>query len=119
MNKGWEKDWGGGLGLYANKSKNEPGELVKSIKPKFNRAIIFDTTQNSWHGLPNEIECPIDKFRKSLAIYYLCEPPEKIDNRGKALFAPHGDQKQDKSVIELIKKRAGIQTAHKAYRSKK
>ena len=25
----------------------------------FNRAILFDTTQNSWHGLPQPLSCPL------------------------------------------------------------
>ena len=37
---------------------------------------------------------------------------------GKALFAPHGDQKSDPSVLELIRRRAEVRTAPKTYRSK-
>ena len=68
------KEWGGSLGLYGNKNPNEPGELIKDIAPNFNRAIIFDVTKNSWHGLPTAITCPLGKTRNSLAVYYLQEP---------------------------------------------
>lgn len=115
LNSNWIEDWGGSLGFWGNKSSKKPGKLVKSINPKFNRAIIFDTTQNSWHGLPSPIDCPKNEYRKSLAVYYLCDPPKKISNRGKALFAPTDEQKNNKEVLELIKKRASVKSAHTVY----
>lgn len=115
LNSSWKDNWGGSLGLWGNDSPKKPGALVKSIKPKFNRAIIFDTTQNSWHGLPEPINCPEDQFRKSLAVYYLCDPPKKISKRGKALFAPSEAQINDKEVLELIKKRSSVKHANKVY----
>ena len=38
--------------------------------------------------------------------------------RGKALFAPHGEQAQDESVMELIRQRSDVAGAPKTYRSK-
>ena len=115
LNSNWKKEWGGNLGLWSNESDKRPGSLVKQIEPKFNRAILFDTTQNSWHGLPNPLKCPKNEFRKSIAVYYLCEPPKKVSKRGKALFAPTDDQINDKAVIELIKRRSNIKTASSTY----
>ena len=71
LNSNWENSWGGDLGLWSNSSDQDtgddvPGDLIKSIEPKFNRAIIFDTTQNSWHGLPEPLNCPKNEFRKSI-----------------------------------------------------
>jgi Rps23 Pro-64 3,4-dihydroxylase Tpa1-like proline 4-hydroxylase len=116
LNSNWKKEWDGNLGLWSNKSNKKPGKLVKQIEPKFNRAVLFDTTQNSWHGLPNPLKCPKTEFRKSLAVYYLCEPPEKVNKRGKALFAPTDQQANDKSVIDLIKKRSDVKTASSSYK---
>tara|TARA_B100000242_G_C43053708_1_gene492524 strand:- start:594 stop:1367 length:774 start_codon:yes stop_codon:yes gene_type:complete len=116
LNSNWKKEWKGNLGFWSNESNKEPGNLVREIEPKFNRAILFDTTQNSWHGLPEPVNCPKGEYRKSLAIYYLCKPSKKTDKRGKALFAPTEDQKNDKSVIELIKRRANVKTAYSTYR---
>ena len=64
----------------------------------------------------NPINCPNGQLRKSLAIYYLCEPSENIDIRGKALFAPTEEQKSDKSVLDLIKKRSSVNTASSVYK---
>jgi len=116
LNYNWQKDWDGNLGLWSNESDQKPGNLVKQIEPKFNRAILFDTTQNSWHGLPNPLKCPKTEFRKSMAVYYLCEPPKNINKRGKALFAPTDEQENDKAVIDLIKKRSDIKTASSTYK---
>jgi hypothetical protein len=116
LNSNWEESWGGSLGFWDNKSSEEPGELIKEVVPKFNRAVIFDTTFNSWHGLPQEINCPSNEYRKSLAAYYLCNPPKEVNERGKALFAASKDQKNDPEVKELIKKRSDINSAHKVYK---
>jgi len=104
LNAGWQKSWGGSLGLWRDDG-GKPGELIKSIAPMFNRAVLFDTT-NAWHGLPEPITCPPGQHRKSLAVYYLCEPREGAADRSRALFAPTEAQAGDAAVMELIKRRA-------------
>lgn len=111
----WQSEWGGHLGLWDNKSPDSPGDLIKEIEPKFNRAVIFDTTLNSWHGLPNPLKCPENQFRKSFAVYYLTEPAIGADDRGKALFAPTSEQQDDNEVLGLIKKRSSVATASSVY----
>ena len=111
LNPRWKEEWGGSLGLWDNKSPEKPGELVSSVWSKFNRAVIFDTTQNSWHGLPEPLNCPEGQARQSLAVYYLCQPDKNVDSRGKALFAPSKEQIGDKEVLDLIKKRSDVETA--------
>lgn len=118
LNSNWKKNWGGFLGLWDNKSSKKPGSLIKSIEPKFNRAIIFDTTQNSWHGLPERISCPSNEYRKSIAIYYLCKKKKNVSRRGKALFSPNEEQKNDKKILNLIKQRASIKNAQNVYKFK-
>ena len=113
LNSNWEDSWGGSLGLWGNKSPKKPGKLIKTISPKFNRAVLFDTTQNSWHGLPDPLKCPKDEYRKSIAIYYLCNLPTNVSKRGRALFSPNENQKNDKEVLDLIKSRSIIKNANK------
>jgi len=116
----WEESWGGHLGLWDHDEANEgPKNLVTSIMPKFNRAVLFDTTQNSWHGLPEPITCPPNVTRNSLAIYYLCEPRQAAVDRSRALFVPHKEQSNDEKVLELIKKRSGVNTSASVYVDKK
>lgn len=99
LTPGWKPEWGGHLGLY-----NDPDTLVKTVEPKFNRAIIFDT-RGSWHGLPAPLTCPPDVTRNSFAVYYLCEPTT-TDSRTRALFAPTAEQKGDADVDKLIRQRS-------------
>lgn len=111
---------GGHLGLWSQgDSTNEPGLLVKSIQPKFNRAVIFDTTQNSWHGMSTPLVQPEGIYRKSLAVYYLTNPPVDADPRERALFAPRLDQKGDDYVRELIRRRADSTSFSSVYVTKK
>ena len=66
LNPGWEEGWGGEFGLY-----NEDGtRLVKKIEPLFNRLVIFDTHDKSFHGLPDPLNFPPEKNRKSIILYY-------------------------------------------------
>jgi Rps23 Pro-64 3,4-dihydroxylase Tpa1-like proline 4-hydroxylase len=115
----WQSNWGGLLGLWRqDPSRCAPGELVRTIEPTFNRAVLFDTTQNSWHGLPEPIECPEDVTRNSLAVYYLCEPRDEAVDRGKALFAPYKEQADDPAVLSLIERRSQVGTAAEVYGDK-
>jgi hypothetical protein len=121
MTKDWKPEWGGGLELWShNDNTYEPKELVKTVENVYNRAVIFDTTQNSWHGLPKELTCPEGVYRKSLAAYYVRPTPQgTVDFRGKALFAPREEQKDDPDVAELIRRRASTITADKYYNREK
>jgi Rps23 Pro-64 3,4-dihydroxylase Tpa1-like proline 4-hydroxylase len=115
----WQNDWGGSLGLWSKKGDaNRPDKLVHSIAPIFNRAVLFDTTQDSWHGLPEPLTCPDNISRNSLAIYYLCVPRKEVSKRGKALFAPTPEQEGDEAIQILIKKRSSLADAHSVYGDK-
>lgn len=113
----WSEDWGGELGLWEHDPNlNKPSKISSRISPIFNRAVLFDTTQNSWHGLPDPIRCPSGTTRNSLAIYYLCEPRAEADKRNRALFAPYNEQENDQDVLDLIKKRSNVMDSLSVYR---
>ena len=119
LTKDWNPEWGGSLELWSHDAENNsPEKCIKKVETLYNRAIIFDTTQNSWHGLPNYINCPEGIVRKSLAAYYICPAIGQIDKREKALFFPREEQKNNPEILELIAKRANTKTAEQAYRSK-
>jgi len=118
LSEDWKPEYGGQLGLWSHDyARGLPKECVTKVDVKFNRAVIFDTTQNSWHGLPEEIASPKDVYRKSLNIYYLTEPRENISSRERAFFAPYKDQSESPEIMELIQKRASSQTIGQAYRT--
>jgi Rps23 Pro-64 3,4-dihydroxylase Tpa1-like proline 4-hydroxylase len=66
LTKGWEPSWGGEFGIY-DKSGDS---LVKAVAPLYNRCVIFDTHDRSYHGLPNPIKFPKGRPRKSILLYY-------------------------------------------------
>lgn len=114
-----KEEHGGHLGLWAHDfERNKPSDLIKIIQPKFNRAVIFDTTQNSWHGICKPLVQPEGVFRKSLAVYYLTDPLTNVDQRERALYAAREDQIGNQAIEDLIKKRADPINYSMVYRSK-
>lgn len=66
LNQNWSDEYGGYLELW---DKNMT-KRCQSIKPIFNRCVIFSTTDESYHGHPQPLKCPESMTRKSLALYY-------------------------------------------------
>lgn len=100
---------GGHLGLWSHDPKTgRPKTLEKEIQPIFNRAVIFDTTQNSWHGLSRTFTADNGIYRKSMAIYYLQHPTQNAPERPRALFAPSINQANDPEIEALILNRSRL-----------
>lgn len=103
----WEYNWGGNLEFWSHDiEKNQPQKKIKVIENKFNRAVLFDTSKNCWHGFPESIKCPNNIYRKSIASYYLTEKDDKTDIRYRALYAPTEEQKNNSDILNFIKKRS-------------
>jgi Rps23 Pro-64 3,4-dihydroxylase Tpa1-like proline 4-hydroxylase len=66
LNENWSEEWGGHLELWDRTGKR----CMQRIAPIFNRAVIFDTSNFSYLGHPHPLECPDNRSRKSLALYY-------------------------------------------------
>jgi hypothetical protein len=66
LNPNWEENWGGEFGIYSEDGRT----LVRSVAPIFNRCVIFDSHDKSFHGLPNPINFPINDPRRSIILYY-------------------------------------------------
>lgn len=93
LNPGWKNGWGGEFGLY----DNEGEKMVKKIEPLFNRLVIFDTHDKSYHGLPDPLNFPEPNNRKSIILYYYT-----VESRPKSqveIIQPHS---------ALWKKRGGL-----------
>ena len=109
LGENWNPEWGGGLELWShNKQTNRPDKKIVTIDNVFNRAVLFDTTQNSWHGFPDPLTCPEGKYRKSLAVYYLTDPPEGTDLRPRALYSPTKEQENNPEILKLIEERVKL-----------
>jgi hypothetical protein len=82
LNKNWDPSWGGALEIHSNPRDTESNE-IKSYDMVFNRAIVFETNEYSWHGFPR-INLPVAErtknSRKCLSIYLYTRtrPAEEI-----------------------------------------
>jgi len=66
LNSNLKKSWGGDLQL----AKKFINTAFKRIYPNINTMVIFTTDENSMHGHPDELHCPKNKSRKSIALYF-------------------------------------------------
>lgn len=66
LNAGWQPEWGGDLELW----ERDMSACSRKVAPLFNRCVVFNTDEDSYHGLPDPIMCPEDVTRKSIALYY-------------------------------------------------
>lgn len=72
LNRDWPAEWGGALEL--RDCPKDPG-ITKTIAPTFNRLVIFEASEHSWHGHPLPLQCPNKASRKSIAAYYYSDTP--------------------------------------------
>lgn len=72
LNKNWEASYGGDLELWDRKMI----QCEQKIAPLFNRVVVFNTDEDSYHGLPDPLMCPDGESRKSIALYYFTEEKE-------------------------------------------
>ncbi len=72
LNREWEENWGGSIQLHKDPSLPAEQDEVVTISPQFNRCVIFETNERSWHGFPR-VNLPEEKrslSRRSFALYY-------------------------------------------------
>lgn len=70
LNHEWSDGWGGSLELHSD--PRAPDDRITRVTPLYNRAVIFETTEWSWHGF-GRITLPADRrelSRKSIALYF-------------------------------------------------
>lgn len=66
MNPEWDEAWGGAIEIWDRAMK----QCVATIPPHLNHALLFATSNNSYHGHPHPLGCPPTMARKSVALYY-------------------------------------------------
>jgi 2-oxoglutarate-Fe(II)-dependent oxygenase superfamily protein len=66
LNRDWKEEYGGHLELW----NEQMTTCERKILPIFNRCVVFSTTDYSYHGHPDPLNCPEQQTRKSLALYY-------------------------------------------------
>jgi 2OG-Fe(II) oxygenase superfamily len=72
MNEEWQDEWGGSLQLHRDPYLDPREDDILTVTPLFNRCVIFETNEYSWHGF-ERIQLPEGKkrlSRKSFALYF-------------------------------------------------
>ena len=98
LNKDWQPDYKGDLELWSRDMK----ACVQKISPVYNRCVIFNTDEDSFHGLPEPIDCPPEMTRKSIALYYFTEEASTPKKRATDYRARPGDG--GKSILIYLDK---------------
>lgn len=104
LNKDWKEEYGGDFELWdKNMEKCE-----KKILPLFNRMAIFSTTDFSYHGHPDALNCPEDRSRKSLALYYYSNgrPASEINTNQEKHNTLFRERKNNNEDVIAFKKSA-------------
>ena len=68
--------------------------------------VIFNTTETSFHGHPEPLNCPADRSRKSLALYYytIGQQGDDVVPTHSTLFRSRpGEKEESKSKIKFKK----------------
>jgi hypothetical protein len=116
LNKDWQDNYGGILELWDREMKAN----VKSVAPIFNRCVIFNTDEDSFHGHPDPLTTPDGVTRRSIALYYYTATGIQNDtgqSRHTLYVARPSDSEQVKSEVrKLAKKRE--KRAKKLFKSK-
>lgn len=109
LSKDYKEEWGGQTELW----NSDMSKCIVKSPVQFNTAIIFKTTEKSWHGIPEPIKCPEDIYRKTLAYYYLIPLENTRDSdklgsseygyRTKAVFTKRPEDPYDPLIEKLYK----------------
>ena len=111
LNPGWQETWGGAIELWDQNMKH----CVAKLPPLLNHALIFNTSNISFHGFPEPLKCPQGNSRKSLAFYYYTEDREpKSHPRSTNYRARPGDGLRKSAMIWLDKQAVDLYSRAKA-----
>ena len=80
LNRDWQQEWGGNIEFHRNPRLPRNEDEIITVPPVFNRAVLFETNNISWHGF-ERINLPEDKqhlSRKSVALYFYTKDRETM-----------------------------------------
>lgn len=104
LNRDWKEPYGGHLELWSQ----DMHQCEARILPVFNRCVIFNTSERSYHGHPEPLQCPVGMTRKSVALYYFTKEAKKPVHHPTDYQARPEDKKLptaiDNSLLRLYKK---------------
>jgi Rps23 Pro-64 3,4-dihydroxylase Tpa1-like proline 4-hydroxylase len=104
LNEGWQPDWGGEIELWDAEVK----VCHRRFLPIFNRCVVFETNEISYHGV-TAVKCPPDVARKSFAAYYYTKeaPAHWNGVSHSTIFKARPDEMFKGSVLMPVEKMQG------------
>jgi hypothetical protein len=66
LNENWRSEYGGEFEAWRPNGREAEARYL----PLFNRMVIFNTNDHTFHGNPEPVSCPEGWSRKSIALYY-------------------------------------------------
>ena len=103
LNNDWQADWRGDLELWDRSMRR----CTARIAPLRNRLVVFSTTDFSYHGHADPLNCPAHRSRRSLAVYYYSPKPAALSDRltnADGELIPHSTLYQKRKCESCMKK---------------
>jgi hypothetical protein len=88
LNPRWKAEWGGSLELHSDPRDDD--DRIIAVEPNYNRCVIFETTEHSWHGFPRiavpESEGPITRRSVALYFYTIDRPKDELADTHSTIY---------------------------------
>lgn len=96
LNDNWSPEWGGELEFW-DKTMTRCG---RRIAPISNTCVVFSTTKDSFHGMPDPLRCPEGRTRNSIALYYYSNGLSESERYevAKTLWQSRPNERSDSAV---------------------
>ena len=99
MNKNWKESDSGYLEIWNNDMK----KCFEKVEPIFNRVLLFENTETSYHGVPE-----VNGYRNSFLLSYLKDVDDFKETRPKALFVKRPYEKNEKLIDKIAEARLNL-----------
>ena len=100
LNKNWEDGYGGKLELW----NSDVSECIHAYMPSFNRCVIFETNEISYHGY-SKITVPENVTRKSFYSYYYTQLNENAARYHDTTFKARPSEGKVKKIKTDVKEK--------------
>ncbi|MCS6823348.1 MAG: 2OG-Fe(II) oxygenase [Cytophagaceae bacterium] len=101
LQKDWKPEYNGALELW----NSDMSKCEKKVFPEFNRCVIFETSEISYHGYTEKINVPDGVTRKSFYAYFYTNDREDAVEYHDTYFRAKPEDPVTKKVITSIKER--------------
>ncbi|MEZ5171977.1 MAG: 2OG-Fe(II) oxygenase [Bacteroidia bacterium] len=98
LNKNWKEEYGGKIELW----NQDVSKLENAYLPLFNRCVIFETSEISYHGY-SKINVPEGESRKSFYAYYYTDLRDGASGYHDTIFKARPEEGLSKKIKTDVK----------------